>query len=85
MELACQHGATAIGISNCLNHRYIGQANSSFARRSPKAGSVAALSPLVTQICLIDAIYLLVARQKKNALTNAERMNTHTEDCSGSR
>ena len=41
--------------------------------------TVAALSPLVAQICLIDAIYLVVARQERGALANAERMDVHTE------
>ena len=73
LELAGQHGATAIGISNCLKSPLHRASNIFFCTSFPESRvTVAALSPLVAQICLIDAIYLLVARQKKDALASAD-------------
>ena len=40
---------------------------------------VAALSARIAQMCLVDAIYLLVARQKKAQLKQAERLDVYTE------
>lgn len=40
----------------------------------------AALSSLIAQLCLIDVLYLLVARYKAVSLEKAERLNARVED-----
>ena len=66
LRLASQNGATTIGISNCLKSPLHKASDIFFCTSFPESRVlVAALSPVVAQLCLIDAIYLLVARQKK--------------------
>ncbi len=80
VRLASEREAATIGISNCLKSPLHKASDIFFCTSFPESRvTVAALSPLVAQHCLVDAIYLLVARQKKGALGSAERMNTHTE------
>lgn len=80
IRLASEGGAATIGISNSLKSPLHKASAIFFCTAFPESRiTVAALSPLVAQICLIDAMYLLVVRQKKTALESAERMNTHTE------
>ncbi len=80
MRLASEGKAATIGISNCLRSPLHKASDLFFCTSFPESRvTVAALSPLVAQHCLVEAIYLLVARQKKGALASAERMNTHTE------
>jgi DNA-binding MurR/RpiR family transcriptional regulator len=40
----------------------------------------AALSSLVAQLCLIDVLYLLVARYKAVSMKKAERLNAQVEE-----
>jgi DNA-binding MurR/RpiR family transcriptional regulator len=80
LQLASKGGATTIGISNCMKSPLHKASHVFFCTSFPESRvTVAGLSPLVAQVCLIDAIYLLAARQKKAALGSAERMNAHTE------
>jgi RpiR family transcriptional regulator, carbohydrate utilization regulator len=80
LQLAAQGKAATIGISNCLKSPLHKVSDIFFCTSFPESRvTVAALSPLVAQMCLVDAMYLLVVRQKKSALGSAERMNTHTE------
>lgn len=80
LELASENGSTTIGMANYLKSALHERSDiflcTSFPENQVK---VAALSSRIAQMCLIDAVYLLVARHKKVSLRKAERLNTYTE------
>ncbi len=79
LRVAGENGALTVGISNYIKSplsrycRYI--FCTSFSENRVKA---AALSSRLAQLCLIDALYLLVALHKKN-IWNIEDVNTMLE------
>lgn len=79
LQLARDGGAMTIGIANYHNSS-ISKASEIFFQTSFREARVkaVALSSLMAQICLIDAIYLLTARKIKE-LPDAERLNEITE------
>ncbi len=80
LELAAESGATTIGISNYLKSPLHEKSSIFLCTSFPESQvKVAALSSRIAQMCLIDALYLLVARHKKLSLRKAERLNTFTE------
>jgi RpiR family transcriptional regulator, carbohydrate utilization regulator len=80
LQLASRNGSRTIGISNCLKSPLHKASDIFFCTSFPESRiTAAALSPLAAQVCLVDAIYLLVARQKKDALSCAEQADANTE------
>jgi len=80
LELASNSGATTIGMSNYLKSPLHEWSDVFLCTSFPESRvKVAALSSRIAQMCLIDALYLLVARYKKISLRKAERLNTYAE------
>ena len=81
LQLAAKNKATTISISNYLKSP-LHQASDIFLCTSfPESRvRVAALSSRIAQLCLIDVLYLLVARHRKAWLSKAELMNKYTEE-----
>ena len=81
LELAADNGATTIGMSNCLKSPLHEKSNIFLCTSFPESRvEAAALSSLIAQLCLIDVLYLLVARYKAVSLEKAERLNARVED-----
>ncbi len=79
LKLAHGNGAITIGITNYLKTPLSSNADYIFCTAfSENKVKVAALSPLTAQICIIDALYLLVAYNRKN-IWNIEDLNRITE------
>jgi len=80
LRLASENGAVAIGISNYLQSPLHKVSEiflcTAFPENRVKA---AALSSLLAQLCLIDALYLLIARYK-NIYKKTESFNQFSED-----
>ncbi|MBN1437245.1 MAG: MurR/RpiR family transcriptional regulator [Sedimentisphaerales bacterium] len=80
LRIAQECGATTIGISNYLQsplHQYSEiYFCTSFAEHKVK---VAALSARIAQMCLLDALYLLTAKNRK-AFKKTELINRYAED-----
>ena len=80
LKMAKDGGATIIGISNYLKSPVDKHSDiffcTSFAENRVK---VAALSSRIAQMCLLDALYLLTARNRK-AFKKAELMNRYAEE-----
>lgn len=80
LELASHHKAATIGISGYLNSPLHKASDIFLCTSFPERRlTVASLSALVAQVCLIDALYLLAVRHRKASLESAEQMNVHTE------
>ena len=80
LELAAENGAATIGISNYLKSPLHEKSDLFLCTSFPESQvKVAALSSRIAQMCLIDALYLLVARHKKLSLRRMERLNSYTE------
>jgi DNA-binding MurR/RpiR family transcriptional regulator len=79
MRLAREKGALTIGISNYLRSPLRDASAVFFCTSFPENRvKVAAISSKVAQLCLLDALYLLVARHKEG-LWDVEQVNTLTE------
>ena len=80
LKIAKDSGAVSIGISNYLKSPLDKNSDiflcTSFAENRVK---VAALSSRIAQMCLLDALYLLTAKQKK-MFKKAELMNNYVEE-----
>ena len=80
LKMAKDGGTTTIGVSNYLESPLDKYSDlffcTSFAENRVK---VAALSSRLAQMCLLDALYLLTARNKK-VFKKAELMNRYAED-----
>ena len=80
LRLARKNEATSIGVSNYLKSPLHRVSDIFLCTSFPESRvKVAALSARIAQMCLIDAIYLLVARRKKAQLKQAERFDVYTE------
>jgi DNA-binding MurR/RpiR family transcriptional regulator len=78
-RLAREKGALAIGISNYPRSPLRSASEIFFCTSFPENRvKVAAISSRVAQLCILDALYLLVARHKKR-LWDVERANALTE------
>ncbi|HUS95862.1 MAG TPA: MurR/RpiR family transcriptional regulator [Hyphomicrobiaceae bacterium] len=81
LELASSSGATTVGISNYMKSPLHEQSDVFLCTSFPESRvKVAALSSRIAQMCLIDALYLLVARYKKTSLRNMDRLNIQAEE-----
>jgi DNA-binding MurR/RpiR family transcriptional regulator len=79
LRLAREKGALAIGISNYLRSPLRDASEIFFGTSFPENRvKVAAISSRVAQLCILDALYLLVARHKEG-LWDVERANALTE------
>ena len=79
MELARSSGAMTIGLSNYLKSPLHRASDLFFCTSFPESRvKVAALSSRIAQMCLIDALYLLVARHRAVS-ARTERVNAYTE------
>ena len=80
LELARRGGATTVGISNYLKSPLHEASDiflcTSFSESRVKA---AALSSQIAQICLLDAMYVLVARYRKTRIGLPDVLNSHIE------
>ena len=80
LELASKNGATTVGMSNYLKSPLHDRSMIFLCTSFPESRvKVAALSSRVAQMCLIDALYILVARHKRISLSRTERLNTYAE------
>lgn len=78
LKLARNKGAITCGISNYVGSTLSKFSDFFFVTSFPETKvKVAALSSRIAQLCLIDAIYLLVAKYKKR-LWNTDRLNELT-------
>lgn len=81
LKLASENGAVTIGISNYMKSPLLKVSNVFLCTSFPENGvNVAALSSVIAQMCLVDALYLLTARHRKVDFKKVERLNTYTED-----
>jgi RpiR family transcriptional regulator, carbohydrate utilization regulator len=79
LRLAREMGALTIGISNYLRSPLRDASVIFFCTSFPENRvKVAAISSKVAQLCILDALYLLVARHKEG-LWDVDRINTLTE------
>jgi len=80
LRLAGENGATTIGISNHLKSPLNRVSDIFLCTSFPDSRvKVAALSSRIAQMCLIDALYLLVARRRKVLIDKVERLNRYAE------
>jgi RpiR family transcriptional regulator, carbohydrate utilization regulator len=80
LELAASNGATTIGMANCMKSPLHEKSGIFLCTSFPESRvEAAALSSLIAQHCLIDVLYLLVARYKKVSLRKVERLNARVE------
>ncbi len=80
LDLARECGAKTIGVSNYLRSPLHAASDIFLCTSFPESRvKVAALSSRIAQMCVIDALYLLVARHTKARPRSAERLNTYTE------
>ena len=81
LEVAAHRGAFTIGISNYLESP-LHRASACFLLTSFEESRVrvAALSSRIAQMCLLDALYLLVARYRKTRRAMVELLNTNVEE-----
>jgi RpiR family transcriptional regulator, carbohydrate utilization regulator len=78
-SIAQEKGALTIGISNYLRSPLRDASSIFFCTSFPENRvKVAAISSKVAQLCILDALYLLVARHKEG-LWDVDRINTLTE------
>jgi RpiR family carbohydrate utilization transcriptional regulator len=78
-RLAREKGALTIGISNYLRSHLRDASSLFFCTSFPENKvKVAAISSRVAQLCILDALYLLVARHKEG-LWDTEQVNALTE------
>jgi len=76
MELASAGGATTIGMSNSLKSPLHETSDSFLCTSFPESQlESASLSSLIAQMCVIDALYLLVARYKAVSLKKMYQLN----------
>ncbi|MGB9642839.1 MAG: MurR/RpiR family transcriptional regulator [Candidatus Ratteibacteria bacterium] len=76
LRIAREKGSVTVGISNYLNSPLHAVSDFFFCTSFTETGvKAAALSSRIAQLCLIDAIYILVARYKKK-LWDIERLNS---------
>jgi RpiR family transcriptional regulator, carbohydrate utilization regulator len=79
MRIAREKGALTVGISNYLRSPLRDTCGIFFCTSFPENKvKVAAISSKVAQLCLLDALYLLVARHKEG-LWDVEQVNSLTE------
>jgi len=80
MRLARERGAATLGISNYLSSPLEKSSGIFLCTSFPETRvQVAALSSRIAQVCLVDALYLLVARHKEEHVKRTEYLNTITE------
>jgi len=80
LRIAKRNKATTVGISNYLKSPLSDTSDIFFCTAfQENRVRAAALSSRIAQLCLIDALYLLVARSKKE-LIKAEKINIFTEE-----
>ena len=78
-RIAHDAGALTVGISNYLRSPLRDASSIFFCTSFPENRvKVAAISSKVAQLCILDALYLLVARHKEG-LWDVDRINTLTE------
>jgi DNA-binding MurR/RpiR family transcriptional regulator len=78
-SIAQEMGALTVGISNYLRSPLREASTTFFCTSFPENRvKVAAISSKVAQLCILDALYLLVARHKEG-LWDVDRINTLTE------
>lgn len=76
MEQASSSGATTIGMSNSLKSPLHATSDLFLCTSFPKSRlESASLSSLIAQMCLIDVLYLLVARYKNLSLKKMDQLN----------
>lgn len=81
LELAKANGAETMGISNYIKSPLRSHCRLFLATSFPESRvKVAALSSRVAQMCLMDALYLLVARCTTMDMDRTETLNRHTEE-----
>ena len=80
LRMASRGGATTMGIANYLKSPLHDASDLFLCTSFPESRvKVAAISSRIAQMCLIDALYLLVARHRRFQLSNTERLNDHAE------
>ena len=80
LELARSNRATTIGMANCMKSPLHEKSGIFLCTSFPESRvESAALSSLIAQLCLIDVLYLLVARYKKVSLRKVEQLNARVE------
>lgn len=81
ISLAREGGAHAVGVSNQMRSPLHEVSDSFFCTAFPESRlKVAALSSRVAQVCLVDAIYVLVAREMGKRMDVVERFNRIAEE-----
>ncbi len=81
LERASSQGAITIGLSNYMKSPLEKVSRFFLCSSFPESHvKVAALSSRIAQMCLIDALYLLTARNMKAPLRKAEALNAAAED-----
>ncbi len=81
LQIAAGNEATTVGISNYLKSPLSGFCRIFLCTSFPESRvKVAALSSRVAQMCLMDAVYLLVARHMKADLDRTEKLNAFAEE-----
>jgi len=81
LRMASQRRATTVGMSNHMQSPLHQVCDRFLCTSFPESRvRVAALSSRVAQTCLIDALYLLVARHAEKQLRKAEELNAVTEE-----
>jgi DNA-binding MurR/RpiR family transcriptional regulator len=80
LRLARKNGAATVGVSNYFQSPLARVSDKFFATSFPETRvKAAALSSVLAQLCLIDALYLLVARGKK-VLFKVAQLDACTEE-----
>jgi DNA-binding MurR/RpiR family transcriptional regulator len=80
MRRARDNGATSIAVSNYMKSPIHDISDIFLCTSFPESHvEVAALSSRVAQICIIDALYLLVARRRKDSLAAVHELNEEVE------
>jgi RpiR family transcriptional regulator, carbohydrate utilization regulator len=81
LELARGNGATTIGMANCMKSPLHARSDIFLCTSFPESrGEAAALSSLIAQLCLVDVLYLLVARYRKVSIRKVESLNARIEE-----
>ena len=80
LQLAKRNAVTAIGIANYLKSPLHKVSDIFMCTSFPESRvKVAALSSRIAQMCLIDTLYLLVARHRQGQFDKVERLNKYAE------
>lgn len=81
LELARQNGAATMGISNFIRSPLHKASDIFFCTVFPESRIlIAALSSVAAQMCIIDALYLIMASRSKKWLCRSEWLNKKSEE-----